>query len=185
VSYLPVRRQQFRTAKFLAWLAANGAEVGQPTNPYEVVRYRAYGRQGGKAETHIVYAKENGLLTFTGNSRLHYENYVAGLPLASVTLNPVVVPMRPQEPSDAASSSVRARRRSRLLKRDGDGCWFCGDPMGEDMTLEHLLPQSKGGSNDPANLVLAHRDCNNRAADLSVSEKVELRAQLRSARADA
>lgn len=43
---LPIRRQQVKVERFLVWLAENGAEVGTPTNPYEVVRYRAYWKKG-------------------------------------------------------------------------------------------------------------------------------------------
>ena len=42
-----------------------------------------------------------------------------------------------------------------------------------------ILPRVSGG-NDMANLVLAHESCNKTAANLSISEKVDLRAKMRS-----
>lgn len=55
-----------------------------------------------------------------------------------------------------------------LAKRDGTKCNICSrsvdmsktglDPYGP--TIDHLLPVSKGGTNDSFNLALAHRKCN-------------------------
>jgi hypothetical protein len=178
---LPVRRSQFQTAEFVAWLSRNGAEIRQQTNPYEVVRYLAYGDRGKKAETHIVYAKENGLLTFTGRSRVHYEAFLFGCQMYSDG-NPPEGWVRPSgEPFNKASSKkpVGAVRREKLLQRDGDECWFCGLAMGDDCTIEHLIPKSKGGGNRLDNYALAHAECNHRAADLPLVKKIELRASLR------
>jgi hypothetical protein len=49
VKGLPIRRAQFDVQGFAASLASNGAEVGVPTNPYEVIRYRAYRANGPHA----------------------------------------------------------------------------------------------------------------------------------------
>lgn len=59
---------------------------------------------------------------------------------------------------------------ARLAARDGWSCWLCGggiDPSAiptspVSATVDHLVPRSRGGSNDPTNLRLAHRRCNNR-----------------------
>jgi 5-methylcytosine-specific restriction endonuclease McrA len=55
-----------------------------------------------------------------------------------------------------------------LAERDGIKCNICTkpvnmsksglDPLGP--TIDHLLPVSKGGTNDSFNLALAHRRCN-------------------------
>lgn len=58
----------------------------------------------------------------------------------------------------------------RIAERDGWWCWLCGGaidpaaPTGSPAraTVDHLVPRSRGGSSDPANLRLAHRRCNNR-----------------------
>ncbi|WP_425313196.1 HNH endonuclease [Microbacterium esteraromaticum] len=57
-----------------------------------------------------------------------------------------------------------------IYDRDGWRCQLCGDPV--DMTadthaptaptLDHITPRSRGGSDDPKNLRLAHRGCNAR-----------------------
>lgn len=175
---LPIRRAQFRCADFAAWLASNGAEIGMPTNPYEVIRYRAYQPGRARAATHVVYAKESGLLNFQGASAAHYEAFLSGW---SVTLRRlpadggVFLVTPPADPDLSAS----AKMRKRLLKRDGDECWFCGVAMGEDVTLEHLVPKSKGGANSHTNYALAHRACNNAAADMPLVQKIALRERMR------
>lgn len=179
---LPVRRAQFKTAEFAAWLASNGAEVRAPTNPYEVVRYLAYVDGSKKALTHIVYAKDSGLLTFTGQSREHYIQFATGSKMYPDTApgNPPQGWQRPSgEPFNKKDKSVGGVKREKLLARDGDECWFCGDPMGDDCTIEHLVPKSDGGKNSLANYALAHGECNRRAANLPLVKKIALRAQMR------
>lgn len=81
---LPIRRHDFDVQGFLAYVAEQGGEVCTPTNPYEVVRYRAYWRGTNKAPTHIVYAKEGGLLTWTQGSKGHYRAFLDGAPMAEL-----------------------------------------------------------------------------------------------------
>lgn len=173
---LPIRRDKFDLPAFAAWLAANGAEVGIPTNPYEVVRYKAHVKGKNRAMTHIVYAKENGLLTFTGASQMHYLSFLDDLPMRCGRNE-----TRTGEPSGTFKRAVKAR--AKLLERDGSGCWYCGGEMGDDMTLEHLIPKSKGGANNLINCALAHQRCNAAAADLPLAEKMALRIKLRGVRA--
>jgi len=177
---VPIRRAQFRTADFAAWLVKQGAEIGRQTNSYEVIRYRAYHLGSAKALTHIVYAKETGLLTWTGASRLHYAAFAAGMIYRGMFVSQLDGPV-PAQPTPAPKTgpSKSERRRNRLLMRDGDGCWFCGLAMGDDITIEHLVSKSKGGSDQLANFALAHKRCNALAGDRPLVEKIELRAQLR------
>jgi len=57
---------------------------------------------------------------------------------------------------------------SRIAERDGWWCWLCGEAIEPDAigpwqaTIDHLVPRSRGGSNELSNLRLAHRRCNNR-----------------------
>ncbi len=52
--------------------------------------------------------------------------------------------------------------------RDGWVCWLCDGPVDPaapvgsagHATVDHVVPRSRGGSNDPSNLRLAHRRCN-------------------------
>lgn len=49
-----------------------------------------------------------------------------------------------------------------LLKRDGNTCAICFNSFKDkkDITLDHWIPRSVGGSDDIDNLKLAHKKCN-------------------------
>ena len=42
----------------------------------------------------------------------------------------------------------------------GNRCYYCEQPFVEKFQIEHLTPVSKGGDNQPYNLVLACKNCN-------------------------
>ena len=48
--------------------------------------------------------------------------------------------------------------RERILIRDGYCCQYCGQE--DATTVDHILPISKGGTDDPDNLVAACSRCN-------------------------
>lgn len=58
--------------------------------------------------------------------------------------------------------------RASIYERDGWVCQLCGDPVDPDAaprtrgyaSLDHVVPRSHGGSDDPSNLRLAHMGCN-------------------------
>jgi 5-methylcytosine-specific restriction endonuclease McrA len=66
--------------------------------------------------------------------------------------------------------SKHSRRQVRALReRDGDDCWLCESPIDFGIasqldpgfgTRDHVNPKADGGSDDLANLRLAHRSCN-------------------------
>lgn len=63
---------------------------------------------------------------------------------------------------------VVAEIRLELYKRDDWTCQLCGEPVDRDVhwneprapSLDHVLPKSLGGSDEPENLRTAHRHCN-------------------------
>ena len=74
----PHSLRTFKRDEFLEWLESNGATVLEPTNPYEVVRYRKWCEgDGSRPSTHIIYKRKDGSLTYAGQSREHYEGAVA------------------------------------------------------------------------------------------------------------
>lgn len=60
----------------------------------------------------------------------------------------------------------RALSRKNILLRDRYTCQFCGRvlPAGE-LTLDHVVPRSRGGHTDWDNLVACCHSCNNRKGD--------------------
>ena len=178
---LPIRRNQFKVAAFLAYLAENGCEIGKPTNEWEVVRYRAYRPDSSRPVTHIVYAKQTGLLNWMPGTQGHYHSFLAGVALPHNGPAPVSQFDGAQQPAPklAVKPTKAEQRRAKLLERDGPDCWFCGVVMGDDCTIEHLVPKSKDGPNSLANFALAHAKCNNDAADLPLVDKIAMRERLR------
>lgn len=53
--------------------------------------------------------------------------------------------------------------RQNIFKRDGHSCQYCGSE--KDLTLDHLIPRSKGGKSSWNNLVTACKRCNTRKGD--------------------
>ena len=73
--------------------------------------------------------------------------------------------------------NVRRRReasgmkRLRIYMRDKFRCQYCGEkkPVSE-LTLDHILPRSRGGDNSPVNIVTACVPCNNRKSNRTPAE---------------
>jgi 5-methylcytosine-specific restriction endonuclease McrA len=54
----------------------------------------------------------------------------------------------------------------RLLRKNGSRCYWChAEFPPNQLTLDHLKPRSRGGSNKLENLRLACFPCNNRRSD--------------------
>jgi 5-methylcytosine-specific restriction endonuclease McrA len=73
--------------------------------------------------------------------------------------------------------NVRRRReassmkRLRIYMRDKFRCQYCGEKkVAADLTLDHILPRSRGGDNSPVNVVTACVACNNRKGDRTPAE---------------
>ncbi|WP_278523477.1 HNH endonuclease [Methanobrevibacter arboriphilus] len=53
---------------------------------------------------------------------------------------------------------VSKKKRNKIFKRDGYQCLKCGTR--KDLTIDHITPRSKGGSNELKNLQTLCRNCN-------------------------
>lgn len=51
------------------------------------------------------------------------------------------------------------RYRAFIMERDGHRCVWCGDVEGP-FHIDHVWPWSRGGGNEPENLVTACQKCN-------------------------
>lgn len=56
-----------------------------------------------------------------------------------------------------------ALTRQNVFKRDNFNCQYCG--ISRDLTLDHVIPKSKGGRSSWDNLITACRRCNTRKGD--------------------
>jgi 5-methylcytosine-specific restriction endonuclease McrA len=73
--------------------------------------------------------------------------------------------------------NVRRRReasgmkRMRIYMRDKFRCQYCGEKkVAAELTLDHIMPRSRGGDNSPLNIVTACGACNNRKSDRTPAE---------------
>ncbi|MEQ9466680.1 MAG: HNH endonuclease [Ekhidna sp.] len=62
--------------------------------------------------------------------------------------------------------------RHNIFKRDGGKCQYCG--TNKDLTIDHVIPRSKGGKSTWTNLVTACKNCNSRKSDYAL-EKVGMK----------
>ncbi|TAF66927.1 MAG: HNH endonuclease [Cytophagales bacterium] len=58
--------------------------------------------------------------------------------------------------------------RHNIFRRDGNKCQYCGST--QDLTLDHVLPRSRGGLSSWDNLVTACRQCNSKKGDFTPDE---------------
>lgn len=139
------------------FLEHGGATILPVTNPWEVVRFKT---QRG---THVVYTNKQNNKTYSDDHAK--EAY------------------RAWHDGKAWLAKEKVSRRSirylieAIRKRDGDSCFFCSDPFTAQRleTVEHLLAITSGGSNAIANLALAHEDCNMKAGNMAVMDKIKMR----------
>ena len=61
-----------------------------------------------------------------------------------------------------------ALSRHNVLRRDNYSCQYCGSP--KNLTLDHLMPRSRGGETDWLNLVTACMHCNTRKGNRTPEE---------------
>jgi len=65
----------------------------------------------------------------------------------------------------------RALSRKNILMRDRNTCQFCARVLpASELTLDHIVPRSRGGESTWDNLVACCHPCNNRKGDRSLEE---------------
>lgn len=65
-------------------------------------------------------------------------------------------------------------KKKEMAKTQNGKCFYCSLRLGEDLTWEHLVPQSHGGCDRHRNLRVAHMKCNVLVANLPVQAKLFL-----------
>ena len=64
------------------------------------------------------------------------------------------------------SSDAKRMFRENIKARDGHKCVYCGST--ENLTVDHVRPKSKGGTDTADNLVTACRPCNQAKGSMHV-----------------
>ncbi len=162
-----------KVERFKAWLVKRGAEIRRPLPPNEILRI--------ETEIGLVVAITNEKLAIYWPERalrlwalFDAETSTAGIARTTIPTSGGQDAGSPTHP-DWGKSAQRLRVINSLLARDGSDCFFCLNALGDDITIEHLCPKSKGGAESIANKALAHERCNTAAGALSVMEKVRIR----------
>lgn len=163
--------------KVIAWAKAGGGETRATTNPYEVVRIAfptghliLYRNDRGRGARWWCSEGPHVLAQLA-------KNYSEAKGLPDVLR---AVRQKPALPRERMILTVAAR--------DGWECFYCGcvlcPPSDKaegaiPATIEHVVPTSRGGPNNAANIVLSCAPCNGEAGNMTVAEKVLLRERVR------
>lgn len=137
--------------KFKNWLLDKGCEILPPTNDFEAIRFKG-------SQTGVLYTSGRVSNPYTRGAIEAYQTR------SKWDGGPIKV----------GRHAGYSKQKKALLKRDGDKCFFCGLPMDDDITVEHLISLANGGLNTLSNMVLAHEKCNQDAGTLPIYQKVQL-----------
>jgi 5-methylcytosine-specific restriction endonuclease McrA len=84
---------------------------------------------------------------------------------------PVRKMARPLHPGARVSGWISSKSQRRIMERDAFRCVYCGVPQDHmTLSLDHLMPRSRGGGNSDANLVTACFPCNVEKGDRTIAE---------------
>lgn len=139
--------------KFKTWLGKRGVVILDPTNEWEEVRFKT---DNG---TSVIYSNKRGVLTFTGESEAAYTAWKTG---------------KSWKPVDRKRKQLRAKK-AKIAARDGKKCFVHNAKMNfDELTIEHLLSFSHGGTDNINNLCLVCEPCNRDLANMPLTKKIEL-----------
>jgi 5-methylcytosine-specific restriction endonuclease McrA len=117
---------------------------------------------------HVTAVKRAVVLVLKGVARTEEENHGI-LHSPSLTL-PVPSVIRLME-YRRIPRQTRALSRKNILLRDRNTCQFCGRVFpASDLTLDHVIPRSRGGTTSWDNLVASCYRCNNIKGDRTPEE---------------
>jgi 5-methylcytosine-specific restriction endonuclease McrA len=89
---------------------------------------------------------------------------------------------RARSPHQPTGTWIRPKKRLAIYSRDSFRCLACGRSLRRakpfDVTLDHVLPVSKGGTNDPDNLYTCCRSCNSSRQEKTLSRFAGRRASV-------
>lgn len=101
----------------------------------------------------VLLLKEKAEVIEPGEGHLHAER--------TALARPAIIRLRTYAPVPRRSRRRLTRRA--VFARDDWTCQYCGSRS--DLTVDHVIPRSKGGSNEWENIVACCAPCNRRKAD--------------------
>ncbi len=109
----------------------------------------------------VLLLKEKAELVEAAEAYLRSENFSLPVPLVIRLVYFVKIPRR---------ISLPVTRRG-ILSRDNYACQYCGAmPLRKDLTVDHVLPRSRGGKTTWENVVTACKKCNGRKGSRTPEE---------------
>ncbi|RTL04840.1 HNH endonuclease [Candidatus Dependentiae bacterium] len=147
-----------KVEKFKTWLEKRGAIVLPTTNKWEVVRFKTING------TSVIYTNKKGDLSFTNESAAAHKAWESNKVWRAV---------------DNKRKNLKAHK-VKIANRDGKRCFIHSDKKSWDqLTIEHLLSKSHGGSDNINNLVLVCSGGNHLLSNKPLSKKIEIIIQQR------
>jgi 5-methylcytosine-specific restriction endonuclease McrA len=77
--------------------------------------------------------------------------------------------LRHRKEKEAAISDFTPKQWERLKKESGGICSYCGK-RSDDLTADHIIPLSRGGTHTLDNIVVVCRSCNSRKGERTLGE---------------
>lgn len=69
------------------------------------------------------------------------------------------------------ASKIAVGKRNKIFSRDQYTCFYCGYAgESKELTIDHILPKSKGGDSSAYNLITSCRKCNSDKGDKTAEE---------------
>lgn len=96
--------------------------------------------------------------------------------LTAFNISPNAVTTGKKNAAASGGKWIQPRKRLAIYLRDGMACVYCGAKVedGATLSLDHLLPQSYGGSNGEGNLVTCCKACNCKRGNMSLADWLEV-----------
>lgn len=145
--------------KLNEYIMSVGGEILSPTNQYEIARFVI------KGETGVIYQGKKGISFSNRLAEQVYHNFESN---KNIYLG------------EKKKRTSYSKMKEVLLSRYGRKCFYTGEEMtDEEITVEHLIPLSKGGKNTIDNMVLCRKDINTKLGNISLYDKIRCRDALR------
>ena len=147
--------------RLLEFLELGGADIIPQTNEYEIARFKTV---NGVC---VIYRNKKGKCSYSNDfARAAWEAFLGG---------------KKWHASKMFVRTARTKVENKLLRRDGNECFFCGVTFSDEVppTLEHLLSIADGGNNHASNLALCCEPCNKEVGDLPITQKIKIRDEKR------